>query len=886
MAKYLKVDSRKITLREYWNIGPRSKLFLPILAKLLRIPLPFGSGFRQPDSVQELQVPESEFPPSALTFLQPLMEECLALGFHSPRYYCFSTLKGETRTSFISMLYSSGEFSVRLMHTAPTSPQPPAVVKDEVLVAPLSELADGTWLVSTNKKPRFDSPASVVTNRIVGAPVATLIGAHQKRLTQLSSTNPAKLIHTLEAMDEVWDRYEKASSEFGIKRGRYVEIPAQELEDEQHKLASIQTMTDQGVENAAVLAEMAQLQNKKGGWGNALVIFLISMFMFLGAGSRQGSWKSILLLIPILFVHEMGHYLTMRAFNYRNLRMFFIPFFGAAVTGRHYNVPGWKKVVVSLMGPVPGIIIGAILGVVGLIFDHPGLTEVAFVTLLLNGSNLLPVLPFDGGWVVHALLFSRHPLFDVIFRGLAVLALIAIGLSLHLRTLAFIAIPMAMGIPTAYRMARITTGLRKMGIEPTSSDDQTVPAHTAQTIINEVRKSSQTPLSDRLIAQQSLDIFEQLNARPPGWLATLALLFVHGASILGAAIVFVILIAVGSGALNTPENLQPQHALVCGSISAWSGSRAGDLRPGHENTIVATLPEGRKLGATFQTLTTRMPSTASLTLLGDTLLLALPSNEDTETRTWLQELRGVAEVTFLDNTNSPARFTLTCTALNTNLAESLKKELAQYLSNSEEMLLIPPWMPDHPTAPKLHEQHLKARDTFAKAQRTRWAGLGTPALKTLSKAISQARKEGDQGQLEALQKQKEDLTGKIQSRNLETLRNGSTESVDTALLELYSSLPVGPLQANLETKVILQKMAERMGQLPLTNGLPSAEALSLTTQSGWASSTNLQLTLVGVSFTSISHGAPALVNWLCANGCTNLKYDFIDSSATDEEEKD
>jgi hypothetical protein len=45
----------------------------------------------------------------------------------------------------------------------------------------------------------------------------------------------------------------------------------------------------------------------------------------------------------------------MRIFHYRDVRMFFIPFFGAAVSGRHYNIAGWKKAVVSMMGPVPAL---------------------------------------------------------------------------------------------------------------------------------------------------------------------------------------------------------------------------------------------------------------------------------------------------------------------------------------------------------------------------------------------------------------------------------------------------------------------------------------------------------------------------------------------------
>ena len=117
----------------------------------------------------------------------------------------------------------------------------------------------------------------------------------------------------------------------------------------------------------------------------------------------------------------------MRIFKYRNLRMFFIPFFGAAVSGQNYNVAGWKKAIVSLMGPLPGIFVGALVGCAGLLLHQPLLIKAATLTLILNGFNLLPVLPLDGGWVMHAGLFSRHYMLDTAFRVLAALALVVGG---------------------------------------------------------------------------------------------------------------------------------------------------------------------------------------------------------------------------------------------------------------------------------------------------------------------------------------------------------------------------------------------------------------------------------------------------------------------------
>src|SRR5688572_22222963 len=111
---------------------------------------------------------------------------------------------------------------------------------------------------------------------------------------------------------------------------------------------------DENLRYAPVLEELNKAGAQQSGWGKGLLLLVVSLVAFVVIGFAQwSSWEALSILVGVLFVHELGHFLAMRLFKYRNLRMFFIPFFGAAVTGRNYNVPGWKKVVVSLMGPLP-----------------------------------------------------------------------------------------------------------------------------------------------------------------------------------------------------------------------------------------------------------------------------------------------------------------------------------------------------------------------------------------------------------------------------------------------------------------------------------------------------------------------------------------------------
>jgi hypothetical protein len=84
-------------------------------------------------------------------------------------------------------------------------------------------------------------------------------------------------------------------------------------------------------------------------------------------------------VIAVLLVHESGHYVVMRAFGYRDLRMFFIPFVGAAVSGWSGKAHGYQRTLVALAGPVPGILLGLLLAVIFVLRGHPLVGHAAVV---------------------------------------------------------------------------------------------------------------------------------------------------------------------------------------------------------------------------------------------------------------------------------------------------------------------------------------------------------------------------------------------------------------------------------------------------------------------------------------------------------------------------
>src|SRR5262249_3658728 len=89
------------------------------------------------------------------------------------------------------------------------------------------------------------------------------------------------------------------------------------------------------------------------------LLFVLSFVLFLLLTDRGAPLYTLALLAGVLLFHEAGHALGMIALGYRDVRIFFIPFFGAAASGRRDGGAGARHGIVLLLGPLPGILLGA-----------------------------------------------------------------------------------------------------------------------------------------------------------------------------------------------------------------------------------------------------------------------------------------------------------------------------------------------------------------------------------------------------------------------------------------------------------------------------------------------------------------------------------------------
>ncbi len=159
----------------------------------------------------------------------------------------------------------------------------------------------------------------------------------------------------------------------------------------------------------------------------ALTIFSIVMFVLVFILLFGDMLNFIIYLLVVLLIHELGHFAMMKLFGYRNVRMLFIPLMGAFVQGKKSNYSQKQSFIVTIMGPIPGVIIGAVLMWYGNVVHSYWMVELSSLFLLLNLINLLPLDPLDGGQLFKLYVHKNYELFLMIFALISSLLIIGVG---------------------------------------------------------------------------------------------------------------------------------------------------------------------------------------------------------------------------------------------------------------------------------------------------------------------------------------------------------------------------------------------------------------------------------------------------------------------------
>lgn len=173
--------------------------------------------------------------------------------------------------------------------------------------------------------------------------------------------------------------------------------------------------------------EKPALVQKRRSGSLAVTITSIVLFVLLFMMFFTEELAFVLSLVVVLLIHELGHYSMMKRFGYENVRMLFVPFMGAFVQGEKDEYSQRESLWVSIMGPFPGVLIGLTLFYFAAHYESQYILEFAFLFVIINLINLLPLDPLDGGSILKLVFNINHDRFTMFFTFASSILMIGAG---------------------------------------------------------------------------------------------------------------------------------------------------------------------------------------------------------------------------------------------------------------------------------------------------------------------------------------------------------------------------------------------------------------------------------------------------------------------------
>jgi Zn-dependent protease len=858
---FYKTNARSMSWAEYRAAGPlRQAILAFILFKVFRL-----SALGSPDDVAVDRLDTFRVEPPALkledmTELEPLISELEQLGFHSPEYYYISDKTHRAQHWLVTFAHRSRPVAARIHRHLWTLPKK---AKSTTFTEFVTEFEDGTFLLSVSSKADLaTAPSCRVIRRVVEKP-AELLKAHLEQLAREPGAKRTQGAFDAAKAREIFDDLHEATTDFHVERGVFV--PADSSMFDSQRIARSKF--------PEVMAELDRIERQTTSWRGAVVILIFSLIVFLGIGfPGQTSFMRLLALVPILLFHETGHYIAMRVFGYRNLKMFFIPGFGAAVTGRHYNVAGWKKVVVSLMGPVPGIVLGIAIGACGIYWRSALAMEASLLMLALNAFNLIPILPLDGGHVARVIIFARHYWLDIGFRAVAALAFLGLAALAKSPFLAVISLGMILGLPTLLRTSRIGRDLQKEGFTPVVADSGSISPDVADKIIERLKAGTTKPVHPRLLAQQTLTVFENLNSKPPGWFASLGLLSVHVLSLVAAIVFAIVLVIAQRGPLRDflrDAAMAPRHTVKSSEV-VEGRSADPSVAEGDRATIIATFADRNAAKQAFEDLNEKPAGNGSATLYGDSVFVKLPVADVVGQRKLRNEFKRQGAQVGTASQEQFVWFTVFAVAPSTAAAESVDGALSEYFELRSASALIAPWS----AKSSVTEAQRISRKTFARL--TSLAYHEDPELSKLGEQLDEHEEKPETPASIELNARYEKLRRRLELEQARAVAADTSEGVDQAMtkryLELFETVPDEEFRNKFD-----EAAAPFLGVVdPAID--PTAARMGAVLRSG------IILKAMSLSFEDPIEGMRAFTSWLESKGFTNITYDVQSYETSGEEE--
>ncbi|WP_423415744.1 site-2 protease family protein [Hyphomicrobium sp. B1] len=162
-------------------------------------------------------------------------------------------------------------------------------------------------------------------------------------------------------------------------------------------------------------------------FGDQLTSAAITGALTFASFSALFDMSTAVILLLVVLLHELGHVLAMRWVGIPVRGIYFIPFFGGVAVGEGFGKSEAVRGFVALMGPAGSMLTTGIFFWLSLQNDDPFLADLVLLSAVVNGLNLLPILPLDGGRILQALTSRLSPRGARAIHG--ALLLVGVGLA-------------------------------------------------------------------------------------------------------------------------------------------------------------------------------------------------------------------------------------------------------------------------------------------------------------------------------------------------------------------------------------------------------------------------------------------------------------------------
>jgi Zn-dependent protease len=454
--------------------------------------------------------------------------ELAALGFAAPRWLLAERCDGEPAPIPLRAVFHHPESGALACLAPPPAPKHP----HQLLTWFAHRLADGRWVVSQ----AFDAYHAMIQGEGVVAQTLGVPGlaaqwqAHCDWVATLGETLPVAADEdVLASLDAL---YEQRRQSLMAARALQPVSPDLALPTLGFALRLLRAYLATPVPppdarpvppaRLALLARAAEEVRHRSPLRRVQwTLFGASVALFMALGAVLWDVQMAGIILAVVLFHELGHFLAMRAFGYRNTHILALPLVGGVAMGFDANPGATRSAWMSLMGPLPGIVLGWILLVLALFGQAPDwaqgwLMPLALVMLVINYLNVLPIPPLDGAHVVQALLPRSLARLRTIFVGVACVLGAILALALGFWILVALPLLQLLALPAQWRLNAVEEALVRQ-----SSLAGLPPALRLSRVFQAMEQLLGPTPQAALRVEQGLQLANALRAQPMGGAARL-----------------------------------------------------------------------------------------------------------------------------------------------------------------------------------------------------------------------------------------------------------------------------------------------------------------------------------------------------------------------------